>query len=397
MARITRWQRNASMAIAGGLAALAASMAAPAMAKDTYKIGVVVPFSGVYAYFGEEAKRGYEIAIEERASKVLGVPIAVQWEDTETKPQVAVQKGIKAITDGAEVIFGAGASSETLALAKIVSQRKVPMVVTISGDPSLTGDQRSHYVFRTTKSTTMETKIAIEGEKKLGLKHLYSVVADYSVTRGDAERFKAALPSGAIVGEDITPIGTKDFSVIVNRIANSGADGVAVFLAGGDTITFLKQAEEIKLRNKVKFIGAYYIDNAAINAVGEGALGAVSTPRWDYKLDYPDSKAFFQKYKEKYGKIPTFWAAEAYDGMKWWLQTVDKTQSWDKETWITAFETSDMDNAVVGKRTMRACDHQASMPGFLAEVVKGATDTSPYEMNVIATYAAKDITLPCPQ
>jgi ABC-type branched-subunit amino acid transport system substrate-binding protein len=392
------WQGIFYQAATLGVLMTAVGLVTPAAAKDVYKIGGVMAFSGSQAYLGNEARKGVELAIADRGGKVLGVPIESIWEDSETKPQVAVQKGIRVLSEGVDVVMGATGSPETLALMGLVVARKVPMVVQNSGDPSITGDRRSRYIFRPTTNTSMDTMIAINGAKALGLKKVYGLTADYKTTRGDWEQFKTGLGGSAtIVGEDFVPLGTPDFSVIINRINNSGADSVAVFLSGSDTVTFMKQAEEVKLSKKMQFVGPYYIDEGVAKAVGPGSVGAVSAPRYDYSLDIPASKEFVAKFRARYGAPPSPWAAEAYDSAKWWLRVVDQTGVWDTEKWVTAFETSVMDDGVVGKRIMRACDHQAELPGFLARVVEGTSAESPYVMKVLNTFDGKDLIGPCPK
>ena len=70
---------------------------------------------------------------------------------------------------------------------------------------------------------------------------------------------------------DFAPIGNQDYSIIIDKIA-VGADGLFVTRTGADTITFLKQAGQVKLNSSVP-IGTGFLDDDAANAVGPAGRG----------------------------------------------------------------------------------------------------------------------------
>ena len=100
------------------------SMACHAQAE--FKIGAVVPFSGPFGVLGQNVKRAVELAVEDRGGKVGNRRIEVIWEDSETKPQVAVQKTSRLIAGGIDTLFGAATSGETLAMMPLAAQAKIP-------------------------------------------------------------------------------------------------------------------------------------------------------------------------------------------------------------------------------------------------------------------------------
>ena len=90
--------------------------------KDSFVIGGVVPLSGAYALLGTSMQKGVDLAVEQRG-KVLGKPVKALWEDSETKPQTSVQKANKLLAGGVSVLFGDGASGQTLAIMPVTSAR----------------------------------------------------------------------------------------------------------------------------------------------------------------------------------------------------------------------------------------------------------------------------------
>jgi branched-chain amino acid transport system substrate-binding protein len=354
---------------------------------DKFKIGGVVPLSGAYAILGEDMRKGVQLAIEERGGKVLGVPIEVVWEDDETKPQPAVQKATKLISEGAHMIFGAGSSAATLAVINVTKQRKIPQLVTISTDDKITIPDGSRYLFRTSNNLDSSNRMSIAYAQQRKLKKIYAVVTDYQAMRDSSQaiRKQAEQDGIEIVGEDFTALGSRDYSSIVDKIVKSDADGVLLVLAGSDVVTFLKQAGQVNLSKTKAIFGPIAVDETVAAAVGPVALGASSGLHYHHSIENSANKKFVEAYRKKFGGLPGMNAGEAYDGMAWWLDTIEKTGSWDKEAWVDAFATSVRENSIEGKKTMRACDHQASQPGIWAEVVPGAAPST-VTMKVTAAF-----------
>lgn len=338
-----------------------------------FKIGAVTSLSGTYGILGEDMRNGVTIAIEERGGKVLGVPIEVIWEDDETKPQPAVQKTTRLISEGVHMIFGAVSSASTLAIMNLAKQRKIPHLVTISADDKITVPNGSRYTFRTSNNLSMEQRMALEFTKERNIKSIYAVTADYGATRDGWEWFKKqALEDGIdIVGEDFPAFGNRDYSSIINKISSTDADAVLLTLTGSDVVTFLKQAGHVNLGEDKILYGPVIADDTMAAAVGEDSLGVNSGLRYHYTIDTEANHKFVDAYYKKFNSYPAMTAGEAYDGMKWWLNTIEQTGSWDKEVWIDAFADSVYADSVEGTKTMRSCDHQALQPGFWGEVVKG--------------------------
>lgn len=255
MVSVAKWFKKGMVVAAAAAMGLVSNGHAQSK-PEKFKIGGVLSLSGPYGLLGEDMRRGVQIAVEERGGKVMGVPIEVTWEDDETKPQPAVQKATKLISEGSHMIFGALSSASTLAVMNLAKQRKVPHLVTISADDKITVPGGSRYTFRTSNNLGMENRMALAYMQDRKLKKIYIVTADYQATRDGYEWIKQQTgPNGIqIVGEDFPPLGNRDYSSIVDKIAKSDADGVLLMLTGSDVVTLLKQAGQVNLgKSKVLF------------------------------------------------------------------------------------------------------------------------------------------------
>ena len=399
MKQFAPWRSRRLLPAVGLFTALMGASAAHAADPDVFKIGGVVSLSGTYGIFGEDMRKGVEVAIAERGGKVLGKPIQVTWEDDETKPQPAVQKATRLIADGSQMIFGAVSSASTIAIMNITKQRKIPHLVTMSADDKITTPGASRYTFRTSNTLGMEQRMALGYSKEQKLKRVYGVTADYQATRDSWEWYrKEAEKAGIeIVGADFPPLGNRDYSSIVDKIARSNADGVALFMTGSDAVTMVKQAGQVNLGKTRKIFGPVIADETMATGVGPTALGVNSGVRYHFTVENAPNKKFVEAFRKKYNEFPSSAAGEAYDGMSWWLDVVEKTGSWDKEKWIDAFANSVRENSVEGRKEMKACDHQARQDGLWGEVVAGKPPYPAYIMKIAKVYPPKDIFEDCPK
>lgn len=383
-----------AMWLAAGAALVGATLAfaqtANAPAQDTFKVAVVVPFGGVYGIHGQNIRRGIEVALEERGGKVLGKPVEVLWNDDDSKPQVGVQKATQAIASGAQIIYGSVSSPVSLALMGVAKQNKTPLVVAGSADDRITGSDKNRYTFRTANPYNMEMRLSMAYIEQAKLKNLYAIGPDVGAARdawaGIQEDLKRL--GVKVVGESFLPLGSSDFSVSVDKVMKSGADGVISFFTGGDSVTFTRQAIAVDLRSKAKIFGPTAYDETTNSALGASAIGMQSGVRYSSDLDNPRNKRFVAAYQQKFKEDPPVYAGIAYNGISWVLDVIDASKSWDKEQWVTAFEQSKRPDSVQGPEAMRACDHQAMHDGLWAEVAPNPKDPGKPLMKVVKVVPA---------
>lgn len=356
------------------VAAAAALGATSAQAEeDAFRVGGIVSLSGAYGVIGESMRKGAELAADVRGGTVLGAPIVFEWEDTETNPQIAVQKASGLMGKGVDMLFGAVSSGSTLAVMKVSERRGVPLLVTLSASDRITGEDMASNTFRTSNPVRMENTMMAEFAGREKLDKIYAVVADYGVGRDMWEDLKGRLTSiGAeIVAEDYPPLGGRDYALIIDKIQKTDADGVVMIMTGGDAITFLKQSGQVGLKDEKQIFGTMVMDEMMGEAVGNLSYGVNSTLRYHFAIDNEVNRAFVTAFQDKYGTYPDQAAGEAYDGMAWFLDVVDQTGVWDQQAWIEAFSTSTNTNSIEGVKIMRACDHQAAQSGLFGKAVQG--------------------------
>ena len=74
---------------------------------------------------------------------------------------------------------------------------------------------------------------------------------------------------------------------------------------------------------------------------------------------------------------------------------VDKTGTWDREKWVEAFAGSVRENSVEGKKSMRACDHQAMQNGLWGVVEAGKPPQPAYVMDIVRVFPPDQVFEAC--
>jgi branched-chain amino acid transport system substrate-binding protein len=113
--------------------------------------------------------------------------------------------------------------------------------------------------------------------------------------------------------QEILPkLGQSDYSAEIARIRSINPDAIFYFLPGGDGITFLKQYAASGL--KIPLLATIFsLDERILSAVGNDASGM--TVAGHYNIDFPNKTngQFVKAFEAKYHRIPTLYAADAYD------------------------------------------------------------------------------------
>ncbi|MGH6684541.1 MAG: ABC transporter substrate-binding protein, partial [Pseudolabrys sp.] len=130
-----------------GLAALAVTVGASAQAQ-TVKIGVVLPFSGANADLGHQIDKAFDLYIKLHSKDIAPYKVEIVKRD-EGPPTGAAAKtaATELITnDKVQVLTGFVFSPSAIALAPVVTQAKVPMVIANAGTAWITN--LSPYIVR---------------------------------------------------------------------------------------------------------------------------------------------------------------------------------------------------------------------------------------------------------
>jgi branched-chain amino acid transport system substrate-binding protein len=304
-----------------------------------YKVGLLLPFSGVYAGLGSHIENGFALGLEHFGSDLQGNTVVTVREDTEAKPAVGLVKAKKLVLqENVDVIAGVVSSAVLGGMRDFMHNAKTPLLVANAGNDLMTGARCSPYVIRVSFSNSMINRPMGTWLAKQGVKKVYLMAPDYAAGHQMMEAFKGTFTAGGgqIVGEAYPALrGTKDYGSYFSAVKTSDADAVYAFFAGGAAIKYVKQYHEFGLAKNFPLYGAGFLTSAAyVHVQGEAADGIVASLHYVPALDTEENRTFQTAYQTKYGKVGSEFAVQGYDAAHLIAEAIKAAGS-DKEAFKT--------------------------------------------------------------
>ncbi|MGV8938626.1 MAG: ABC transporter substrate-binding protein [Allorhizobium sp.] len=311
------------MKLIAALAMIVASGLATSASADTIKVGVIGPLSGPFSIFGQNFKWGLEAYAHEHGTKVGEDTVEFVYRDLPgvdpAKARALAQELV--VKDKVKYLAGAYFTPNAMAIAPILASAKTPLIVLNAATSAIT--EASPFVVRTSFTMWQNSVPAAYAARKDGFEKVITVVSDYGpgidAETAFGETFKK---EGGTIAETVRlPLSTTDFNPIMQRIKDSGADGIFVFLPGGPpTLGFMKSY----LGNGLKDGGIKIISTGDVMtepdlaAVGDVGLGVKTTYHYSTAHDSAENKAFLAAVKAVGGDVDktTMAAVAAFDGAK---------------------------------------------------------------------------------
>ena len=283
--------------------------------ENAFKIGGTGPLTGGAAIYGNAAKRGAEIAIEE-INAMGGIQFALKYEDDQHDPEKAVN-AYNAVKDWGMVLSLGSVTSKPAEATSTLSMKDRIFALTPSASSTGTVEGKDNvYQMCFMDPNQGYASARYISEKKLATKVAVIYMNDDPYSSGIYETFK---DEAAKVGLEIVSATTfasgndTDFSVQVKDAKDKGAE--LVFLPMYYQPASLIFIEAKKQNFAPKWFGVDGMDGILTlkgfdKSLAEGVM--LLTP---FNADATDekTKAFVAKYQEKYSEVPNQFAADAYD------------------------------------------------------------------------------------
>ncbi|HSP49295.1 MAG TPA: branched-chain amino acid ABC transporter substrate-binding protein [Pseudolabrys sp.] len=242
--------------------ALGFAIALAGTASAQVKFGVAGPITGPSAATGAQMKNGVEQAAIDinAAGGILGQKITVAYGDDVSDPKQGVSVANKFAADGVKFVIGDYNSGVTIPSSEVYQENGILQITPASTNPTVT-ERKMWNIFRVCGRDDQQGKVAGEYILKHFKGKKIAIVHDKTTYgKGLADETKKALIKGGmkeVLYEGVNT-GEKDFSALVSKIKQSGADliywgglytegglivrqmrdqGVKAPLMGGDGIT----------------------------------------------------------------------------------------------------------------------------------------------------------------
>jgi branched-chain amino acid transport system substrate-binding protein len=319
--------------------------AAPALAADL-KIGFLATLSGTIGAMGQDQYDGFMLGLEDLDGKLGGKTVEVVREDDQVKPDVGVQAAQKLITDDkVPIITGISYSNVMMAVNKKITDAGVFLIGSASGPSPMAGADCSPYFFSTSWQNDQMSEAIGKYATEKGYKKVFAMGPNFQGWNDALAGFRRYY-KGDFVKELHTPLNQLDLSAEMAQIALAKPDAVFAHYAGGLGVNFIKQYKQAGLLGKIPLIVVATVDGLTLPALNETALGVMTAQVWAPDTDNPANKKFVAAFEKKYGRIPSNFAAQAYDSAMLLDAALTKVNGnvSDKKAFAEALKTAKFDS-----------------------------------------------------
>ena len=310
-------------------------------------IATAGPMTGQYAIFGDQMKRGAEMAVKDlnAAGGVLGEQLTLEVGDDACDPKQAVAVANQMVN--AEVVFVAGhfCSGSSIPASAVYNEEGILQISPASTNPQLT-EQGLENVFRVCGRDDQQGTFAGNYVVDNNVGSKIAIIHDKTpYGKGLADEFKRQLNARGVTEtmyEAITA-GDKDFTALITKMKNAGVD--LIYLGGYHTEAGLiaRQAKEQGIDATMMSGDALVTDEywAITGDTGQGTLMTFSPDPRKNEAAAPVVAEF-----EAAGYDPEGYTLYTYAAIQVWAQAVEKAGSTDLEAVIEQLNGNQFDTVL---------------------------------------------------
>jgi len=289
---------------------------------ESVKIGFVTTLTTGAAVIGNDMRDAVNLAVENLNGKMGDLDIEVIFADDGFKPETGKQVTDKLVkSDDVDFVAGYIWSHVLLASQKSVLNAD-KFLVSANAGPSQLAGKLCHRDFFSTSWQNDQTPMAMGAVlSQRGVSKLYVMAPNYAAGKNMVAGVERTF-EGEIVGKDLTKWGKDaqlDFSAELAKAKASGAEALFVFYPGKAGGAFMKQYEQAGLADKLPLYTVFTVDAISLpklqQANMKAVLGSLTTGFWGPGLKTPQNARFVEGFLNKYGRYPSFYAAQSYDSI----------------------------------------------------------------------------------
>jgi len=349
-----------------------------ALGDTPIKMGMVDPLTGVYAAVAQNEVIGAKFAVEQINAKggVLGRPLELLVEDSANDVGTGVQKTRKLIErDEVSFIIGDVNSGIAQAMAQVTAEKKVLHVVSGGHTDGITGKDCKWNVFRVCNTTRMEANAVTEILFNKYGKKWHFITPDYAFghTLQQAGVTNLQKLGGTMTGNELTPLGTTDFSAYLIKARAANPDVLLVLPQGSDMVNCLKQIAQFGIDKQIHVAGLQQ-ELESLEAMPPEARVGIWMFEWYWKQPGVAGVDNFVAdiRKRSNGKVPTARTWFGFTSVQTYALVANQEKSLDAVKLAKALGNFELPTDVKlqpNKCYYRAGDHQLMTSSFVGEAL----------------------------
>lgn len=291
--------------------------------EETIKIRFTGPLSGAYAYYGQEAQRGLELAFQNNKDLLSkkGLSLDIKYEDNTGDKTKSVTDFNLFMSEGDVPLVISTNTPLSQPLIPLAESNKVNLLVLISGAKDLAKDK--NYAFRDAIMSFDEGALLGQYFSSHGLNKIATLVVndDYGLSCVLGVKNEIEPKGGKVVAEEVFENSAKDVRSQISKIKEANPD--AVLLVGREANAVIAAQQMIELgipQEKIYSIDSFESPNV-LKGLGELAESVKITSVY-YDLSDEKTKIFFEQFNKVYGVDPGIYAIDAYSAGEYIIQSI---------------------------------------------------------------------------
>jgi branched-chain amino acid transport system substrate-binding protein len=392
---ITGFKKPARVLAVAALAAFSIGATA-----QTVKLGVVLPYTGVGAEFGQQVDRGMQMFMKLNPNAFGPYKIEIVKRDSKTpsgaEAKVAVQELVA--QEKVDLLTGFIYSPDAIASAPLLTEAKRPAVIMNAGTAWITN--LSPMISRVSFSMWHAGHAMGEAAVKL-VKAKTAVVGytDFPPGKDSLDAFKRGFESSGGKVIDEIPMGgpgqVPDFTPFFQRAKDKKPDVFFVFVPAGDhAAAVVKTYGALGMRAAgIKLVGPGDItQDIKLQAMGDNAVGMITIHHYNADLENAANKRLVAAWKKEYGpnSTPDFMGVQGYDGMAAIAHVVTTLKGKvDPDGAMNALKGWKFADSPRGPIMIDPATRDIVMNEYLSEIIK--KDGRLYQKNIGVITAVKDM------
>lgn len=314
-------RRRTLYTLAAAVIGVSAALTGPAFAQTSGKpvmIGVSGPLTGPSAQYGEQWKKGFDLALEEinGSGGINGRPLAYDFQDSQNDPRQAIAIAQRFINDPEIVaVLGDFASSTSMAASPLYQRSRIVQFGLTNSHPDFT--KTGDYIWSNSMSQAEEqpnlAKFAVKtlGFKRIAILHLNT---DWGKTAKDIFAKNAKeLGAEVVIAEGYMP-DERDFRSTLVRVRDAKPDGIILESYYSDGALIVRQARTLGIETPMAAVGSVYSPKF-LELGGDAVNGVKTTAQFFPTEPRPEVQKFVTAFRKKYGIDPDSFNVYGYDSM----------------------------------------------------------------------------------
>ncbi len=270
--------------------------------RDEHPVGLLTSKSGPGSVFATATENLAAMAVEEINADggIRGRPVRLVVGDDATDAEVGAAEAWRLVRSGCRAIIATTTSATFARAAEELRGVDILLVHTVMNEGGLGGDLRVQLGERPDGQlrAAVGPMMGIAGGRRwflAGNDYIWPQAVHTAARRVLAER------DVTVVGEGFAPLGTHDFTPLIERIRASGADVVLSSFVGADLVSFERQCHIMGIRDRSRTL-ALALDEPTRERIGDtAAAGMWGVAGYFEQLPDPLNVAFLRRYRSRFG------------------------------------------------------------------------------------------------